>query len=155
MTPAINLLKKLKIEHTIHEYTHDPAYESFGLEAAEKLNVSELRVFKTLVIELDSKELGVAIVPVSSKLSMKQAAKAFKAKKAAMAPQLLVERATGYILGGVSPLGQKKRLKTVIDGSAQNFETIFVSAGRRGLEIELNPEQLASILSALYFPICQ
>lgn len=146
MTPAINLVKKRKISHKIHEYTHDSNAESYGAEAAEKMGVSESQVFKTLVAKLDGKTLAVGIVPVSSTLSLKQLAKAAGGKKAAMADPAEVERSSGYVLGGVSPLGQKKLLKTIIDKSAQEFETIFVSAGKRGLEIELAPEDLAGLL---------
>ena len=149
MTPAINIAKKNKISYKIREYEHDPASESYGLEAAEKLGLSEERVFKTLVVNIDNKELAVAVVSVSSMLSLKLMAKAAGAKKAEMANKADVQRSTGYVLGGVSPLGQKKKLKTFIDGSAQAFETILVSAGRRGLEIELSPVDLKMAMSAL------
>jgi Cys-tRNA(Pro)/Cys-tRNA(Cys) deacylase len=155
MTPAINLLKKKKIAHRIHEYEHDPSNQSYGVEAAEKTGVPEERVFKTLVTSLDNGELVVGIVPVSSMLNMKLIAKTMKAKKAAMADKATVERSTGYVLGGVSPLGQKKRLKTIIDSSARNFPTIYVSAGRRGLEIELSPEDLKSLTRGIFAEICQ
>lgn len=145
MTPGINVAKQAKVAHTVHEYAHDPASESYGLEAAEKLGIAEARVFKTLVVSLDGRELAVGVVPVSAMLSMKQIARAAGAKKAAMAAPAEVERATGYVLGGVSPLGQKKRLKTFIDASATTFATIFVSAGRRGLEIELSPQDLKAL----------
>lgn len=152
MTPAIDLVKKKKTKHAIHEYRHDVGTgrvgESYGLEAATKLGVSTDQVFKTLVVVLDNKELVVAVISASSKLSMKQIAKAAKAKKATMADKQDVERSTGYVLGGVSPLGQKKRLRTFIDSSAQNFETIFVSAGKRGLEIEISCDDLNQLLSA-------
>ena len=153
MTPAINLVKKRKISHKIHEYTHDSNAESYGAEAAEKMGVSESQVFKTLVAKLDGKTLAVGIVPVSSSLSLKQLAKAAGGKKAAMADPAEVERSSGYVLGGVSPLGQKKLLKTIIDKSAQEFETIFVSAGKRGLEIELAPQDLAGLLRGEFAPI--
>jgi Cys-tRNA(Pro)/Cys-tRNA(Cys) deacylase len=155
MTPAINLAKQRKISHQVHEYVHDPAAESYGLEAAEKMGVAEARVFKTLVVSLDDGKLAVGIVPVSSMLSMKLIAKAAGAKKAAMADKMLVERSTGYVLGGVSPLGQKKRLPTFIDDSAQGFATIFVSAGRRGLEIELAPNDLRALLDGAFAPLSQ
>lgn len=155
MTPGINVAIKAKVAHTVHEYAHDPASESYGLEAAEKLGVPEARVFKTLVVSLDGRELAVGVVPVSSMLSMKQIAKAAGAKKAAMAAPADVERATGYVLGGVSPLGQKKRLKAFIDASAVDFPTIFVSAGRRGLEIELNPHDLKALTGADFADISQ
>ena len=155
MTPAINAVKKKKVTYKVHQYTHDPSHDSYGKEAAEKLGIAEERVYKTLVVQLDKGSLTVAIIPVSSMLSMKQIAKAAGAKKAAMADKEQVERSTGYILGGVSPLGQKKRLVTVIDSSAKAFPTIFVSAGRRGLDIELNPADLAALTSASFAEIRQ
>ena len=154
MTPGITAAKKAKIPHKVHEYSHDESSESYGLEAAEKMGVSEDRVFKTLVVSLDSKELVVGIIPVSSMLSMKLMAKVSGAKRAAMAEKSTVERSTGYVLGGVSPLGQKKRLKTIIDSSAKNYSTIYVSAGRRGLEIELGPDDLAKLTSGVLAAIC-
>jgi|TARA_B100001063_G_scaffold150628_1_gene140549 Cys-tRNA(Pro)/Cys-tRNA(Cys) deacylase len=154
MTPAIDLVKKKRIKHILHEYHHEAGSsrigESYGLEAATKLGISADQVFKTLVVILDSKELAVAVIPASSKLSMKHIAKAAKAKKATMADKQDVERSTGYVLGGVSPLGQKKRLRTFIDSSAQDFETFFVSAGKRGLEIEMNSDDLSQLLSAQF-----
>ncbi|SFR48788.1 Cys-tRNA(Pro)/Cys-tRNA(Cys) deacylase [Marinobacter gudaonensis] len=155
MTPGINAARKANIPHTIHEYDHDPASESYGTEAAEKTGVDPARVFKTLVVAIDGKDLVVGIVPVTGLLSMKLIARAAGGKKAAMADKALVERATGYVLGGVSPLGQKKRLKTFIDDSALNFDTIFVSAGRRGLEIELAPRDLAELVGGGFFPLHQ
>lgn len=147
VTPAINLAKKLKIEHQIYEYQHDPKAESFGLEASEKLGVSPDRVFKTLVANT-GEQLVVAVLPVNQKLDLKRVAKAVKAKKAVMAEPNLVERTTGYVLGGVSPLGQKKRLTTLIHQSACEFDSIYVSAGRRGLEIELSAQDLKQALKA-------
>lgn len=155
MTPGINAAKAANIAYKVHEYSHDPSSESYGLEAAEKLGVPEARVFKTLVVSLDDRSLAVGVVPVSSMLSMKLIAKAAGAKKAAMAAKSDVERSTGYVLGGVSPLGQKKRLATFIDASAAAFSTIFVSAGRRGLEIELSPDDLKALTSGTYAEICQ
>jgi Cys-tRNA(Pro)/Cys-tRNA(Cys) deacylase len=139
MTPAIRSLQQAKLQFKVHEYHHDPAAESYGLEAAEKLGVDSAQVFKTLVVMLDNKDYAVAVLPVSAMLSMKHIAKAAGAKKAAMADKLQVERMTGYVLGGVSPLGQKKRLTTFVDASAQDQNTIFFSGGRRGLEIEMSP----------------
>jgi Cys-tRNA(Pro)/Cys-tRNA(Cys) deacylase len=155
MTPAVHVVKKNHIRHTLHEYRHDPSIDSYGAEAAEKLGVAESRVFKTLVVRLETQELAVGIVPVSSMLGLKQIARAFGAKKAAMADRAEVERATGYVVGGGSPLGQKKRLKTVIDASARNFTTIYVSAGRRGLEIELDPEDLRRLVNGVFAEIRQ
>jgi len=153
MTPGINAAKKAKIEYRVHEYDHDPSAESYGGEAAEKLGIAEDRVFKTLVVSFGAKDLAVAVLPVSTMLNLKQMAKALGVKKAAMADAADVERSTGYVLGGVSPLGQKKRLKTVIDASAREFETIHVSAGRRGLEIELAPNELAKLTNAVFADI--
>ncbi|MGB2130811.1 MAG: Cys-tRNA(Pro) deacylase [Marinobacterium sp.] len=153
MTPAINTARKAKVAHQIHEYQHDPSSESYGTEAADKLGLPPEQVFKTLVVSLDGKTLAVGIVPVSGKLNLKQIAKAAGAKKAAMADPADVERSTGYVMGGVSPLGQKKRLATFIDASAQQFATLHVSAGRRGLEIELAPDDLARLTGAKFAPI--
>lgn len=153
MTPAIDLLVKHKITHRIHEYHHDPACQAYGLEAAEKIGVEPELVFKTLVVKLDGKQLAVAIIPVAEKLSMKAIAKAAKAKKAVMAEAAEVQRSSGYVLGGVSPLGQKRLLLTVIDESASQLEQMYVSGGRRGLDIELAPEDLKQLLRAQYSPI--
>ncbi|MGE4557733.1 MAG: Cys-tRNA(Pro) deacylase [Desulfovibrionaceae bacterium] len=150
MTPAINTAKRSKISFRVHEYEHDPTAKSYGLEAAQKLNLDPASVFKTLVAETDAKELVVAVVPVARRLDLKLLARAVGAKKAAMAEARRVERATGYVLGGVSPLGQKKRLRTVIDLSAKDQQTIFVSAGRRGLDMELSPLDLAALSSASF-----
>lgn len=145
MTPAVEQAKKAGIAFHLHTYSHDATAESYGLEAAEKLDVAAEQVFKTLVVKLDGKQLAVGIVPVTCQLGLKQIAKATGAKKAAMATPAEVERATGYVLGGVSPLGQKKRLLTVVDDTAQPHATIYVSAGRRGLEIELAPSDLVAL----------
>lgn len=155
MTPAINFVKKQKVKHTLHAYEHDPAVDAYGVEAAEKLGVPAGQVFKTLVVSLDTGELVVGVVPVTSMLHMKSIAKAMGAKKAVMADKALVERVTGYVLGGVSPLGQKKRLKTVIDASAQAFSSMFVSAGKRGLDIELAPEDLRRLVGGVFADIRQ
>jgi Cys-tRNA(Pro)/Cys-tRNA(Cys) deacylase len=155
MTPAIDVAKKNKVSHTIHEYSHDESSGSYGLEAADKMGVPGERVFKTLVVSVDNRELVVGVIPVSSMLSMKLIAKAVGAKKAAMADKSDVERSTGYVLGGVSPLGQRKRLKTIIDSSAKNYPTVYVSAGRRGLEIELSPDDLAKLTRGKLAEICQ
>ena len=154
MTPGISAARKSKITHKIHEYHHDSSSESYGCEAAEKMGVCEDRVFKTLVICLDTNELAVGVVPVASRLSMKRIAKIAGAKKASMADKSAVERSTGYVLGGVSPLGQKKRLKTIIDVSAQGHDSVYVSAGRRGLEIELSPGDLKTLTNAEFAAIC-
>lgn len=153
MTPAINMAKKAKIPFSVHTYPHDPATESYGREAADKLKIAEERVFKTLVVELDGRSLAVGIIPVSMVLSMKQFAKEAGAKKATMADKGVVERTTGYVLGGVSPLGQKKKLPTYIDSSASSLPTIFVSAGRRGLDIEIQPTDLATLTGGIFAKI--
>lgn len=153
MTPAINLADKLKLTYRIHEFDHDSNAASFGLEAAEKMNKDGAQIFKTLVVQTDSKALAVAIVPVTTTLNFKKMAKALGCKKVQLADPNLVLKSTGYVLGGVSPLGQKKRLPTVIDTTANNFATIFVSAGRRGLEIELSPKDLATALTAKFADI--
>ena len=155
MTPAVNAAKKAGIDYTMHEYDHDPASGSYGLEAAHKLGIAEARVFKTLVVNLGGKQLAVGVVPVSAMLNMKLIAKALGVKKAGMADAPDVERSSGYVLGGVSPLGQKKQLQTIVDASAVEFPTIFVSAGRRGLEIELKPDDLLLITRGRYAQICQ
>lgn len=153
MTPAIKLAKKLKLDYQIHQYTHDINAESYGQEAADKLGIAPEQVFKTLLVSDEKGRLAVAIIPVCSQLNLKKIAKAIGCKKAQMADPKVVERTTGYVLGGVSPLGQKKRLATVIDDSAQSQSTIYVSGGKRGLEIELPPEQLAQTLSATFMEI--
>ncbi len=155
MTPAINTAKKHKISHRIHEYSHDESSASYGLEAAEKMGVSSAQVFKTLMVLLDGKTLAVGVLPVCSKLSMKLIAKAAGAKKAVMADPADVERSSGYVVGGVSPLGQKKSLCTFVDSSAQTFSAIYVSAGRRGLEIELSSNDLVSLTKGKYTLLCQ
>jgi len=154
MTPGILAAQKAGVSFTVHEYDHDPAAPSFGMEAAEKLGISPERVFKTLVVKLDGKELAVGVIPVNSMLSMKAIAKAAGAKKAEMAEKAEVERSTGYVLGGVSPLGQKKRLRTFIDASAEGFSTVFVSAGKRGMDVEMKPSDLHDLTKALYVPLC-
>jgi Cys-tRNA(Pro)/Cys-tRNA(Cys) deacylase len=154
MTPAINAAKKAKIPYTVHEYVHDPVCASYGLEAAEKLNINPSRVYKTLVADLGG-EIVVAVIPVTAMLSMKLLANSAGAKKAAMADKSLVERTTGYVLGGVSPLGQKKRLRTFIDASARSHPTILVSGGRRGLDIEIAPEDLARMTGGNFAQLTQ
>lgn len=153
MTPAVNTAKQAKAPFRVHEYRHDPNAESYGEEAAIKLNLPLQRVFKTLVVNLDGKELAVAVVPVAGKLDMKLCAAALGGRKCEMAAQKDAERSTGYVLGGISPLGQKKRLRTLIDASARQFETVFVSAGRRGLEIELAPADLAVLAAGSFADI--
>ncbi len=147
MTPAVNAAKKAHIRYSVHSYPHDPATESYGMEAAEALGIDPARVFKTLVVALnnDPRHLVVAVVPVASKLDFKALASAAGAKHAAMADARDAQRATGYVVGGISPLGQRKRLALFVDASALNQKTVFVSGGRRGLEIELSPEDLLKL----------
>jgi Cys-tRNA(Pro)/Cys-tRNA(Cys) deacylase len=153
MTPAIRQLKKQKTTFKTHQYQHDASALSFGVEAVEKLSINAAQVFKTLVICTDTNKLAVAIVPVMFKLNLKAIAKTLKVKKVKMADGNRVEVTTGYVLGGVSPLGQKKPLTTIIDKSAQQFTNIFVSGGKRGLEIELAPEDLAKMCLATFADI--
>lgn len=151
-TPATALVARQKITHRVHEYAHDPRAESYGAEAAEALGVPAGRVFKTLVTEVDG-ALTVAVVPVTASLDLKALAAAAGGKRAAMADPAAAERATGYVRGGISPLGQRKRLPTVIDASALGYETVFCSAGRRGLELELAAADLARLTGAVTAPI--
>ncbi len=155
MTPAVEVLKQAQIVFSLHEYQHDQTQQSYGLEAAEKLAVAAEQVFKTLVVSLDKQRLAVAIIPVQQQLSLKAMAKACQAKKAAMADKALVQKTTGYVLGGVSPLGQKKRLATMIDITAQSFAHIYISGGRRGLEIQLAAEDLKQSLNGKFVSLCQ
>ena len=142
MTPAIDLLKKLKIAVSIHEYEHDADCQNFGTEAADKLNLQPESVFKTLLVS-DDKHFFVAIVPVTGTLNLKRAAIAFNVKKLRMADPKEAERLTGYLVGGISPIGQKKRLISCIDSSALALDVIYVSGGKRGLDIGLAPDDLS------------
>ncbi len=153
MTPAIKLLKKTNIAHQVLEYHHDPKAQSYGLEAAEKLGLANEKVFKTLVVQVDDKDLAVGIIPVAAHLSMKLIAKAVGGKKAKMADPVLVQKTTGYVMGGVSPLGQKKRLKTVLDSTAEELDVMYVSGGKRGLDIGLSPNDLLQVLNAQFMDI--
>lgn len=150
MTPAIDIATANGIGYTVHEYQHDPGAKSYGEEAALKLGVAADQVFKTLVVETHAGELVVGVLPVSSQLNLKAIASAVSTKKVVLADKKKVQRVTGYMLGGVSPLGQKKHLTTVIDETAQCFDTIYISAGQRGLEIELNPGDLQRLTQAKY-----
>ena len=152
MTPAINAAKKAGIHFRVKEYEHSPAAESFGLEAAEKLGLSPDQVFKTLVVT-DGKKLYVGVLPVSNQLNLKLMAKALGLKRVTMADKQQIAASTGYVLGGVSPIGQKKSLPTIIDSSAQTLASINVSAGRRGLEIELSARDLQRLTNATFADI--
>lgn len=151
-TPATKLLEKSKTAHRVHNYDHDPRAESFGDEAVTALTgpvgVTAGQIFKTLVIKLDTGKLAVAVLPVPNKLSLKAAAAALGASKAVMADRTDAERSSGYVFGGISPLGQRKKLPTVIDASALEWDRVLCSAGRRGLEIELAPGDLVDLCGA-------
>lgn len=147
-TPATALLTKQRVPHEVHEYAHDPRSTSFGTEASELLGLPAERVFKTLVAEVDG-TLTVGVVPVAWQLDLKALAAAAGGKKAKMAEVAAAERATGYVAGGISPLGHRKRLPVVVDSSATTFDTIFCSGGRRGLEIELAPAELVRLAGAV------
>ena len=146
-TPAIAAAERAGIEFHVHSYEHDQTSESYGLEAVEKLGLDRPRVFKTLVVEIDGRP-AVALVPVALQLDLKALG-----KRSSMAGRALAERVTGYVVGGISPLGQRRALPTTIDSSALEHETIYVSAGRRGLEIELAPADLVRLTNAVVRPI--
>ena len=148
-TPATAAVAKAKVEHRIHEYRHDPAAPSYGLEAAEQLGVDPAGVFKTLVAAVDG-SLAVAVVPVAARLDLKALAAAAGGRKAVMAEAADAERATGYVVGGISPLGHRKRLPVFLDSSMQDRATVLVSAGRRGLELELAPDDLARLSAGTF-----
>jgi Cys-tRNA(Pro)/Cys-tRNA(Cys) deacylase len=157
MTPAIDQARKAGISFRVHEYVHDPRAEEYGLEAAQALGLDPERVFKTLLVTLDGdrKRLAVGIVPVQRLLNLKLIAKALRAKTAEMAEPKDAERATGYTVGGISPLGQKKLLPTVLDESALGFSTIYVSGGRRGLDLELSVGDLVKLCKGSTAPIAR
>ncbi|MEV4469301.1 Cys-tRNA(Pro) deacylase [Nonomuraea sp. NPDC049504] len=145
-------LTRAKAEFTLHPYDHDPDAQAYGEEAADALGVPYERIFKTLVAEVEG-GLAVAVVPVAGKLDLKALAGALGGKRAAMAEAAKVERVTGYVVGGISPLGQRKQLPTVVDSSALDFETIYFSAGKRGLQIETAPANLITLTRAVMAPI--
>jgi Cys-tRNA(Pro)/Cys-tRNA(Cys) deacylase len=142
-TPATRAARRAGIPFDVHEYRHDPAAESYGVEAAERLGVDASRVFKTLVANVDG-QLTVCVLPVAAQLDLRSLG-----KRATLAERTEAERATGYVAGGISPLGQRRRLPTLVDESARAHETIFVSAGRRGIELELRPDDLLRLTNAL------
>lgn len=147
-TPATVALDRAGVPYSVHPYDHDPRAASFGLEAAAALGVDPARVFKTLLASLDG-ELVVGIVPVSGQLDLKALARALGGSKAVMADVAVAERVTGYVAGGISPVGQKRRLRTVLDASALDQPTIYVSGGRRGLDLEIDPADLVAITEAI------
>ena len=151
-TPAMVALTAAGVPYTMHAYDHDPSHPSYGEEAAEAMGVSPDRVFKTLVADVDG-ALTVAVVPVAGQLDLKALASAVGGKRAAMADPALAERTTGYVRGGISPLGQRRKLPTVLDASAAAHPTICISAGRRGLEVELSPDDLTKLTEAVVAPI--
>jgi Cys-tRNA(Pro)/Cys-tRNA(Cys) deacylase len=147
MTPAVRAAEAAKVPHRLHRYAHDADAESFGLEAAEKLGIPPDRVFKTLVAKADGK-LVMAVLPSAARLDLKALAAAVGAKRAEMADPAEAERATGYVVGGISPIGGRKRMPTVLDDSAASHATVYVSAGQRGLQIELSPADLVKLTGA-------
>jgi Cys-tRNA(Pro)/Cys-tRNA(Cys) deacylase len=153
-TPATVALSKAGLPFTTHAYEHDPAAKSYGLEAAEALGLATAQVFKTLLVEVDGK-LAVGVVPVDKQLDLKAVAAALNGKKATMADPAAAERSTGYVVGGISPIGQKRSLPTVVDSSASEQDTVYVSGGRRGLDVGLAPADLVTITSARTAPIAR
>lgn len=151
-TPATSALRAAGIPFTEHEYRHDPTAEAYGLEAASALGVDPDRVFKTLLAEVDGR-LVVGIVPVSGRLDLKALAAAVGGRRAAMADPGLAQRRTGYVVGGISPVGQKAPSPTVLDETAELWDTVYVSGGRRGFDIELSPAHLVEVTSAILAPI--
>lgn len=151
-TPAIAALVRGRVAHTLHPYRHDPGSTAFGDEAVAALGLDAHRVFKTLVASVDG-GLAVGVVPVAAQLDLKALAAALHGKRAAMAAVADAERSSGYVAGGISPLGQRKPLRTVVDSSAERFGTVFVSAGRRGLQVELAPADLIRLTRAVTAPI--
>lgn len=146
-TPATVALTRANITYAVRSYEHDPAAESFGLEAAQALGVEPARVFKTLLVDTGA-GLAVGVVPVDCTMDLKAIASALGSKKVSMADPVAAERSSGYVVGGISPIGQKRALRTVVDESAFGHETILVSGGRRGLDLELSPNDLVTATGA-------
>ena len=142
MTPAIKKLKNQAIAFKLHRYEHDPYEHNYGDEVVQKLSFPAEKIFKTLIVQTEKATLAVAVIPVNKQLNLKTMAKTLNCKKVSLADAKLVEKSTGYILGAVSPIGQKKPLLTLLDESALNFNTVFISGGKRGLEIEISPQDL-------------
>jgi Cys-tRNA(Pro)/Cys-tRNA(Cys) deacylase len=153
-TPATAALTRAGLPFQTHTYAHDPTVGSYGEEAVAATGVEAARVFKTLLVETGS-GLAVGIVPVSRSLDLKALASALRAKKVTMADPAVAERSSGYVVGGISPIGQRKALPTVLDDSARQFPTVYVSGGRRGLEIELAPEDLATATRGTFASIAR
>ena len=151
-TPATTALAAASVAFTVHDYAHDPRSESYGEEAAAAMGIAPERVLKTLLADVDG-ALTVAVVPVSGQLDLKALARAVGGRKAAIADPRAAERSTGYVVGGISPLGQKRAHPTVVDATALDHPTVFVSAGRRGLEVELAPADLVRLTAAVTAPI--
>jgi Cys-tRNA(Pro)/Cys-tRNA(Cys) deacylase len=152
-TRATEQLARLKIPYSVHPYAHDPRAVSYGLAASAALGIAPERLFKTLIAEVDEKSLAVAVVPVAGRLDLKALAGAVGGKKAKLADPAAAERATGYVTGGISPLGQRRRLPVVVDQTALDHETVFCSAGQRGLQIEIAPADLVRAAAAIVAPI--
>lgn len=153
MTPAIMLLRKARVAHEVLSYEHDPKAQSFGREAVEKLGLEDRAVFKTLIVDVDGVGLCCAVVPVHGMLDLKAMADAVGGRRTQMVEPDVAERATGYLVGGISPLAQKKRLRLVLDESAMQLDVIYVSAGRRGLEVSLSPSDLLKLTNGKTAPI--
>ena len=151
-TPATAILTKAKIPFTLHPYDHDPRSQAYGEEAAEALGVEPSRIFKTLIASVEGR-LACAVVPVAARLDLKAFAAVLGGKRAELADPAAAARATGYVVGGISPLGQRSRLKVVVDESAAQFETVYVSAGKRGLQVQLAPADLVRAADAVLAPI--
>jgi Cys-tRNA(Pro)/Cys-tRNA(Cys) deacylase len=151
-TPATALLARAKVPFTLHPYEHDPRSQAYGEEAAAALGVDPARICKTLIAFVEGR-LACAVVPVAARLDLKAFAATLGGKRAELADPAAAARATGYVVGGISPLGQRSKLPVVVDGSASSFETMFVSAGKRGLQVELAPDDLVRVAGALLAPI--